>query len=194
MDHPVRKEGPRRDAEATRAALIGAAWQEFEERGFEAAQSNRIAQRAGYCPQTFYRHFTDKVDVLLAVYVEWVAEQQKALAGTCNMREAARVVLVGQRASIKFRGALSALALTNEKVRDIRARMRLHMVAYLRGFFTNVAGLSDGQLLRSLLVLERMADACVEGEFPGLRMSNEDAEEQLTAWMEREFGLPPEAV
>jgi len=34
----------------------------------------------------------------------------------------------------------------------------------------------------------------VEGEFPGLRMSNEDAEEQLTAWMEREFGLPPEAV
>jgi len=194
VDQPARKEGPRRDAEATRAALIGAAWQEFEECGFEAAQSNRIARRAGFSPQTFYRHFTDKVDILLAVYAEWVAEQQKALAKACTMREAARVILVGQRASFKFRDALRTLAMTNAMVRDARARMRLHNVAYLRVIVPSAAGLSDGQLLRSLLLLERVADACVEGECADPRLSSEDAEKQLAACIEREFGVPPEAA
>src|SRR6516164_2929685 len=70
-----------RDPEATRAALIEAARLEFEEAGFDATQSNKIAARAGYAPQTFYRHFSSKLEIFLAVYDQWVADEQKALDG-----------------------------------------------------------------------------------------------------------------
>ena len=47
-------------------------------------------RRAGYAPQTFYRHFTDKVDILLAVYADWVAEERKAVMEAGSIRQAAR--------------------------------------------------------------------------------------------------------
>src|SRR5436305_8049443 len=100
MDHELRKVGLRRNPAATRAAVVRAARQEFEERGFEATQSNRIARRAGYATQTFYRHFTDKIDILLAVYADWIADEQKELAVAGNSRQRARVLLKHHRATL----------------------------------------------------------------------------------------------
>src|SRR5215468_342027 len=102
--------GVHRDPEATRAALIEAARLEFEEFGFDSTQSNRIAARAGYAPQTFYRHFADKIDVLLAVYARWVAEERDALDATKGIRQVARELLRHHRSSLRLRRALRALA------------------------------------------------------------------------------------
>jgi AcrR family transcriptional regulator len=193
-DHELRKVGLRRDPAATRAAFVRAAWQEFEERGFEATQSNRIARRAGYAPQTFYRHFTDKVDILLAVYADWIAEEHRDLAAAVDSRERARVLLRHRRATLKFRRMMRTLAVTEERVRAARARTRLFHIAYFRKNLPHAADMSDADLARSLLVLERVADACVEGDFADLRISPEDAEEHLSACLERELGPPPQAA
>ena len=193
-DRELRKVGLRRDPAATRAAFVRAAWQEFEERGFEATQSNRIARRAGYAPQTFYRHFTDKVDILLAAYADWIADEHRDLAAAVDSRETARVLLRHHRATLRFRRVMRTLAITEERVRAARARTRLFHIAYLRKNLPHAAGMSDADLARSLLVLERVADACVEGEFADLRISPEDAEEHLSACLEREFGPPPQAA
>jgi AcrR family transcriptional regulator len=193
-DQELRKAVLRRDPAATRAAFVRAAWQEFEERGFEATQSNRIARRAGYAPQTFYRHFTGKVDILLAVYADWIADEHRDLAAAVDSRETARVLLRHHRATLKFRRMMRTLAVTEERVRAARARTRLLHIAYLRKNLPYAADISDADLARSLLVLERVADACVEGEFADLRISPEDAEEHLSACLEREFGPPPQAA
>jgi AcrR family transcriptional regulator len=193
-DHDLRKVGLRRDPAATRAAFLRAAWQEFGERGFDGTQSNRIARRAGYAPQTFYRHFTDKVDILLAVYADWIADQHRDLAAAVDSREAARVLLRHHRATLEFRRMMRTLAVTEERVRAARARTRLFHIAYLRKSLPHAAEMSDADLARSLLVLERVADACVEGEFADLRISPEDAEKHLSAWLDREFGPPPQAA
>ena len=193
-DRELRKVGLRRDPAATRAAFLRAAWQEFEERGFEATQSNRIARRAGFAPQTFYRHFTDKVDILLAAYADWIADEHRDLAAAVDSRETARVLLRHHRATLKFRRMMRTLAVTEERVRAARARTRLFHIAYLRKNLPHAADISDADLARSLLVLERVADACVEGEFADLRILPEDAEEHLSACLEREFGPPPQAA
>jgi len=193
-NHDPRRLGVRRDPAATRAAFVRAAWQEFEERGFDATQSNRIARRAGYAPQTFYRHFTDKVDILLAVYADWIADEHKELAVAGDSRERARVLLKHHRATLKFRRMMRELAVTEERVRAARAKSRLFHIAYLRRNLPHAADMSNADLARSLLVLERVTDACLEGELADQKISPEDAEEQLSACLDREFGPPPQAA
>jgi AcrR family transcriptional regulator len=194
-NHELRKVGVRRNPAATRAAFVRAAWQEFEERGFDATQSNKIARRAGYAPQTFYRHFSDKIDILLAVYADWLADEHKELAAAAgDTREAARVLLKHHRATLKFRRMMRTLAVTEERVRAARAKSRLLHIENLRKNLPHAADMSIADLTRSLLLLERVADACAEGEFADLRISPEDAEEHLFACLEREFGPPPQAA
>src|SRR6516225_8194103 len=121
-----------RDPEGTRAALIEAARLEFEEAGFDATQSNKIAARAGYAPQTFYRHFSSKVEIFLAVYAQWVAEEQKALDSVSNMRGAAQVLIRHHRSSLRFRRALRQLSVVDDQVRRARSESRLSQIECLR--------------------------------------------------------------
>jgi AcrR family transcriptional regulator len=58
----------------TRARLVAAAREEFVDHGFAGTDSNKIARRAGFAPQTFYRWFKDKTDIFLAVYGGWQRE------------------------------------------------------------------------------------------------------------------------
>jgi AcrR family transcriptional regulator len=180
----------KRDPEATRAALIAAARQEFEQSGFDSTQSNKIARRAGYAPQTFYRHFTDKVEILLAVYASWVFEEQQALDAARGMRQAARALLEHHRASLRFRRALRALSVTDKRVRAARAQSRLVQIQHLRKLLPHTAEMSEARLARSLFVIERVADACAEGEFADLRIAPDVAEEQLAACLRQELAMP----
>ena len=75
-----------RDPDATLAALLGAAEAEFNATGFHGTDSNRIARRAGYAPQTFYRHFTDKTDAFVAVYERWWKAESAEIGAILNAR------------------------------------------------------------------------------------------------------------
>jgi AcrR family transcriptional regulator len=50
----------------TRAALLVAALELFEERGYDATTAASIAERAGVTEMTFFRHFVSKDAVLIA--------------------------------------------------------------------------------------------------------------------------------
>lgn len=193
-NHEPRKVGLRRNPAATRAAFVRAAWQEFEERGFDATQSNRIARRAGYAPQTFYRHFSDKVDILLAVYADWLADESNELDAVADARQAAHVILKHHRATLKFRRMMRELAVTEERVRAARAKSRLLHIEQIRKHLPHATDMSIANLTRSLLLLERVAEACAEGELADLKISPEEAEEHLSACLEREFGPLPRAA
>jgi AcrR family transcriptional regulator len=53
-------------AERTRAALLRAALELFDERGYDATTAAAIAERAGVTEMTFFRHFPSKDAVLIA--------------------------------------------------------------------------------------------------------------------------------
>lgn len=53
-------------AERTRAALLRAALELFDERGYDATTAAAIAERAGVTEMTFFRYFPSKDSVLIA--------------------------------------------------------------------------------------------------------------------------------
>src|SRR5882762_9752428 len=65
--------------EATSELLRRAALLEFDRHGFAGTDSNRIARRAGFAPQTFYRWFKDKTEIFIACYRAWEDEEKAAL-------------------------------------------------------------------------------------------------------------------
>lgn len=68
-------EGTRtRDPEATRAALLGAAFAEFYTKGFQAGSVGTILERAGVTKGALYHHFRDKAALGWAVVEEMVRE------------------------------------------------------------------------------------------------------------------------
>src|SRR5215470_8598720 len=56
---------------STGEKLVRAAAREFNEHGFLGTDTNRIARRAGFAPQTFYRWFGDKTEIFIKVYEQW---------------------------------------------------------------------------------------------------------------------------
>jgi hypothetical protein len=50
--------------------------------------------------------------------------------------------------------------------------------------------MTAARLARSLFVIERVADACAEGEFADLQVNPAAAEEQLTACLRQELAIP----
>lgn len=89
--------GRPRNPAVTRSALVAAAAGLFTDPGYFATDTNAIARAAGYAPASFYKHFSDKTEVLLAVYADYVAQEwmglQNALSQPGNTRERLRSAL-----------------------------------------------------------------------------------------------------
>jgi AcrR family transcriptional regulator len=64
----VEKWTPERRRRHTRDTLLDAATQVFARRGFHGASLDEIAETAGFTRGAIYKHFTDKEDLLLAVW------------------------------------------------------------------------------------------------------------------------------
>jgi len=165
----------RRDSKETRARLIAAAEGEFNARGFHGTDTNRIARRAGYAPQTFYRHFSDKTAIFLAVYDRWWRAEAEAVGqalaspkGRGGGLTIARIVLEFHGRWRGFRRSLRHLAVEDPKVRKARAVARKAQI--LRWKKAGVAG-SKAALAAGLLAAERLCDAAAEGEFADLGLS-----------------------
>ncbi len=177
-----------RNPEETRARLIEAAWAEFEEAGYDDTNTNRIAQRAGYAPQTFYRHFEHKQAIFLAVYAQWVEDEARLLDGVRDADQAARLAIRHHKRSLKFRRALRLLSVSDPAVRKARAESRLAQIARLRTRLKHLAKTDQAELAAGLLQLERLADACAEGEFADLGLTAAEGERALARVMRDVLG------
>ena len=162
----------------TRTRLVEAAGEEFNSVGFSGTDTNRIARKAGFAPQTFYRHFDDKLDVFLAVYARWRNEEAKALAKAANAfsgqgrsRAAATVIIRHHRDWAIFRRSLRMLAVEEPRVRAARAAGRQEQLNALASFPTN-ASRARSELAAAILTVERLCDALADGEPQDLGISD----------------------
>ena len=121
---------PRRTRRGTAEKLVRAAAGEFNERGFLATDTNRIARRAGFAPQTFYRWFQDKTEVFIRVYEQWQQEEagvlQRLLAKDASDARLVQAVVAHHRAYLIFRRSLRRLSVEDDDVRKARAQARLN--------------------------------------------------------------------
>jgi len=169
---------PRRGAPGdTRARLLQTAAEVFNRVGYGGTNSNLLARAAGYAAGTFYKHFTDKRGVFLAVYEEWLALEWAEVAGVLASGGPARpraeqVVDVFLAHHARWRGvraSLRGLVATDPVVADFyRAQRRgqlERMAALVAGRAAAVSREADALLL---YMLERGADALADGEATAL--------------------------
>jgi AcrR family transcriptional regulator len=155
----------------TMERLIAAAAKEFEEHGFLGTDSNRIARRAGFAPQTFYRWFNDKTEIFLAVYQNWVRQEFKSIdklrsegAPDSKLVEA---VVAHHKAFRVFRRSLRLLTVQDDRVRAARAASRLEQIDRLKlRYRPRRVGTAEAAVF--LLEYERLCDAIADGEFSDL--------------------------
>lgn len=170
--------------EPTSALLLRAALAEFDRRGFAGTDSNKIARRAGFAPQTFYRWFEDKTDIFIHVYRSWIADEVKAVAAlNASNAPAARLVetcVDHHRAHLRFRRDLKQLSLEHPKIRAARADSRRQQIELIQGWRTQQP-LAAADIAVALLELERLADALAEDEFADMQVGDTAARDALAA-------------
>lgn len=172
---------------ATRDLLVKAASAEFNERGFDGTDTNRIARRAGFAPQTFYRWFTDKTEIFIAVYRAW----EEAMLLTSALRrnsgdveEMVSAAIEHHKAHLVFRRSLRQLSAEDSQVRAARAESRLRQIEYIREWRGGV--LPADEVAAALLQLERLADALAEGELGDMHLDEAPTRRRLAellAWL-----------
>ena len=156
---------------STDQRLVAAALAEFSEHGYAGTDSNRIARRAGFAPQTFYRWYADKTAIFVAAYRLWADEESAALQALATQRASAsrlaQAIVDHHHRHLHFRRSLRLLALEQDTVRSARADSRRLQIDALRGERPASAAVL-AVLAVQLLQLERLADAVADGEFEDL--------------------------
>ncbi len=158
-----------------RRALLEAARTEFEELGYTGTNSNTIARRAGFAPQTFYRHFKDKLAIFLEVYAAWVAEEGVALAGATSARAFAEAIIAHHVKHKVFRRSLRALTVEDPAVGAARAAARLTQIEALARNSQKFAARSFADQCAALLTIERLCDAVADGDYDALGVAPAEA-------------------
>ena len=149
---------------STRDLLIAAARNAFGSVGYDGTNSNAIARAAGFAPQTFYRHFADKLEVFLACYALWVDEEIAALSPLADAQEIANALIAHHVTHKMFRRSLRALAASEIRVAKARAQHRLAQLEWIVGASITFASLPSSTRFARLLILERLCDAIADDE------------------------------
>jgi AcrR family transcriptional regulator len=169
--------------QSTSERLLKAAAAEFNECGFGGTDTNKIARRAGFAPQTFYRWFQDKVEIFIQVYERWRLEQftdiGALLAENAHDDRVARAIVAHHKRFLVFRRCLRHLSLEFDPVRAARARSRLDQISFLKAN-SSVPAREDAALAVILLQTERLADALAEGELRDMGLDDKAALMALT--------------
>jgi AcrR family transcriptional regulator len=176
MDSPI-------PPSTTRARLVTAAKDEFVEHGFAGTDSNKIARRAGFAPQTFYRWFKDKTDIFLAVYRGWEREEGVTIGRLIGRRAAGAELADGlidhHRAYRIFRRGLKTLSLEDTRVRESRAASRRRQIAQIAHWSAPRPALAPEAIAVRLFEIERLADAVAEEEFADMGLGEAEARNRL---------------
>jgi AcrR family transcriptional regulator len=183
-----------RDPDATRGRLVAAASSEFNTRGFHGTDTNRIARKAGFAPQTFYRHFDDKTAIFLAVYEGWWQGEAAALQGLLGTAEpdavaAAKIAISFHTRWRVFRRSLRHLAIEDKRVRAARNAARKAQIARLQDYRGSKRDTAD--MFAVLLAAERACDAAADGEFADFGISRARTLALVAEKMVPLIGAPP---
>lgn len=172
----------------TRSKLISAAVKEFNQHGHSGTDTNRIARRAGFAPQTFYRWFRDKTEIFLAVYRLWEEQERdmlsKLIAARAPANELVEAAVAHHRAYRTFRRSLRALSCEDPEVRAARAQSRLRQIESIKAW-VKPARPSTAEIATVLLQMERLSDALAENEFADLGVDEKAAKTALAALQSR---------
>ena len=175
----------RRQPQRTRAQLIEAAAREFNTHGYMGTDTNRIAREAGFAPQTFYRHFPDKLAIFHEVYENWWLVEGRAVAAAAGQARdalaAAKVILQFHANWKTFRRSLRILSLEDERTRRARADGRRRQIQSLGQSLSEQA---FAQKVGQLLTVERLCDAAAEGEFADVGVTDSEALALIVAAVE----------
>lgn len=168
-----------------RAALLAAAREQFELHGYEGTNSNMIARAAGYAPQTFYRHFADKLAIFIAVYKKWTEDELLLLSSISSAEDAAKVLVEHHRLHRVFRRSLRTLTASEQAVGSARAKMRQRQIDLLVTRSDKFARLQSAERLAALLRIERHCDAIADGEFEACGIDEKEAHAALVSELSR---------
>jgi AcrR family transcriptional regulator len=179
-DHPF-------DPDGTAAKLIAAAAKEFNTHGFSGTDTNKIARRAGFAPQTFYRWFGDKTEIFIAVYRAWEEEERRAMAHLLAERASAsrlvEAIVAHHRRYRVFRRSLRQLTLEDPVVRKARAESRTRQIQRIRSSL-GASAPAISEVATILFQIERLCDAIADDEVADLRI-DEKAPRAAIAQLQR---------
>jgi AcrR family transcriptional regulator len=168
----------------TRSKLIAAAAKEFNQHGYFATDTNKIARRAGFAPQTFYRWFRDKTEIFIAVYRLWEDQERQMLANLIARRASAadlvEAAIAHHRAHLVFRRSLRTLSYDEPDVRAARAQSRLRQIESIKSWNAPTPR-ATADIATILLQMERLADALAEKEFADLGLDEAAAKAAFAA-------------
>ena len=164
-----------------RQALIEAALREFEDHGYDGTNSNAIAKRAGYAPQTFYRHFADKLEIFIAAYEAWSDAGIEEITAAASVARYARSLVDHHCAHRVFRRSLRMLTVSDARVLAARTKARDAQMLVVAGRMSGFAAKGRAARLASLLTVERLCDAIADEEFAAAGISREAATRELVA-------------
>jgi AcrR family transcriptional regulator len=174
--------------ERTSELLLRAAMAEFNDHGFSGTDTNRIARRAGFAPQTFYRWYKDKLAVFIAAYTDWTLEEgkllQELISRDAPAAELAEAGIGHHRAHLKFRRSLRQLSIEEPLMRAARAESRLKQIMQIQRW-QGEAPQAVESLAVTLLQMERLTDALAEGEFADMGLGEGPAREVLAGLISR---------
>lgn len=166
----------------TRTRLLEAAMSEFIEAGYAGTDTNRIARRAGYAPQTFYRWFKDKAAVMAEVLSVWeeaeVAMWQAVIQDRhLSANELAESFVDNLRPFLTFRLNLRAVL---QQVPDIAAQRGQGRRQLIQALAPLVEGRLDHETLGSLLVqIDQLGEAIARGDLADLGLKGNAAQQAL---------------
>lgn len=150
---------------------------EFVERGYGDTDTNRIARRAGFAPQTFYRWYSDKLDIFIKVYQAWEEAEHSMLDSLLTERaspaQIAQRWVQGHQSFLQFRRSLRELCLLEPRVRDARATTRHQQIQHIRS--SNPHAPDEATLAALLIQIERLSEALAEGEIDDLKLDTAPA-------------------
>jgi AcrR family transcriptional regulator len=151
--------------------LVAAAAKEFQEHGYGGTDTNKIARRAGFAPQTFYRWFQDKTEIFVAVYRAWAGDQSRRLdllwSRNASDGELIDAVIANHRAYHIFRRSLRQLTVEDDAVRKARAASRLEQIESIKARYKPVRR-SNAEIAIFIFEHERLCDALADGEVSDL--------------------------
>jgi AcrR family transcriptional regulator len=186
---------PRRGTpDETRERLVAAAAAVFNRDGYHGTDSNRIARAAGYAAGTFYKHFADKREILLAAYEAWVTSEWSEVERELERRgprgdAADRILALVLRHHVKWRGlrrALAALVAEDAAARRFHREQRRRQLDLLAGLRRR-AGAPPRARERDavdLFAMERVCDGIANGEVRDLGLDRGRVLAELRARIE----------